>query len=131
MSKVIECELGITRSSNDYYYIRIGCDTSHTRFCELKLTAEQFAEAITGLHTSGIHGTVNGLDHVGKKRVREDRQVVAPDMGYSKEPYQKWLHENCSEEGWIIDAYLGSRNSTKSVDGGTLLNYAVYKYVEV
>lgn len=29
-AKIIEAELGITRNSDGNYYIRIGCETSHT-----------------------------------------------------------------------------------------------------
>lgn len=132
MSKVIKAELGITRSSDGFYYIRIGCDTSHTQFCELKLNGAEFAEAVTGLHTSGVHATVNNLDRVGKQRIRESREVVAPTMGYSKEPYVQWLLENRQEEGWTIDAYLGSQSSMKHhVEGGCLLRYSVYKFIDV
>jgi hypothetical protein len=130
-AKIIKAELGITRGSDGNYYIRIGCETSHTNFCELKLTAKQFAEAITSLQVNGIHATVKGLDKVGKQRVRESRSVVCPHKRFGELNFEQWLVDNCQEEGWIIDAYLRSQTSIKSVDDGTLLNYAVYKYVEV
>jgi hypothetical protein len=130
-SKVIDVDLGFTRSSDGNYYIRIGCETSRTNFCELKLTAEQFAEAVTGLPSSGIQATVNGLDRVGKQRVRETRTVVCPLSRYNQVDFTQWLVENCQEEGWTIDTYLNSQHSIKSVDGGTRLNYAVFKFVDI
>jgi hypothetical protein len=130
-AKVIQCELGITRSSNGKYYIRIGCETSHTNFCELELTGEQFAEAITGLYSSDIKGSIKGLDRVGKTRVREARSVVCSLKTWDRDVLQQWLLENCQEEGWLIDAYLGSQTSIKTVEDGTQLNYSVFKYIEV
>lgn len=123
--------IGITRSSNDVYYIRLGCDTSHTKFVEVMLTATQFAEAITGLHFDGVEMEVHNVDRVGKQRIREPRSVVCPLTTYKREQSQDWLLANCQEEGWFIDGYLNSQTSTKSVEGGTLLNYAVFKFVEV
>lgn len=123
--------IGITRSSNDVYYIRLGCDASHVKFVEVMLTATQFAEAITGSHFDGVEMEVHNLYRVGKKRVREQRSVVCPLTTYKKEELRDWLLANCQEEGWFIDGYLNSQTSTKSVEGGTLLNYAVFKYVEV
>jgi hypothetical protein len=130
-SKVIMTELGITRSSDGNYYIRIGCETSRISFCELKLTGEQFAEAVTGLHSCDIPATVKGLNRVGKERVRATRQVMCPLKTYDRDELGKWLDEHCQEEGWLIDTYLGSQNSTKSVDDGTLLNYSVFKYIDI
>lgn len=36
---------------------------------------------------------------------------------------------NAREEGWVLSTYLGSQNSVKWVDGKTILNYSVTKYV--
>jgi hypothetical protein len=130
MSKVIMGELGINRSSNGFIYIRIEDSNSRAKFVELKLTCEQFAEAVTGLHTCDVEMTVSHLDRVGKRRVRESRSVVCPLDSWKREVQQAWLVENCQEEGWILDAFLGSQTSTKSVDGGTRLNYAVFKYID-
>jgi hypothetical protein len=130
-SKVIMGELAITRSSDGNIYLRIEDSNSHAKFVELKLTLEQFAEAVTGLHTSDVEMTVTHLDRVGKSRVREHRSVVCPLDSWKRELLQQWLITNCQEEGWILDSYLGSQTSTKSVDGGTLLNYAVFKFVDI
>lgn len=130
-SKVIMGEVGITRSNHGFYYIRLRDDASCVNFVEVKMTAEQFAEAVTGLHISDVEMEVRGLENVGKKRVRETRIVVCPHKTYSKEPLQTWLINNCQEEGWTLDLYLGSQSSVKSVDGGTQLKYAVYKYVDI
>lgn len=124
-------DIGVTRSSDEFYYIRLRDEASCANFLEIKMTAKQFAEAVTGLHISNVEMEVRGLENVGKKRVRETRTVVCPHKTHDKEPLQTWLLNNCQEEGWTIDLYLGSQSSIKSVDGGMQLNYAVYKYVEV
>jgi hypothetical protein len=129
-SKVIKTELGITRSSNGFYYIRIGCETSHTTFCELKLTGEQFAEAVTGLFSSDIEAEVKGLDRVGKTRIRELRSIICPLDSYKTDDLEEWLVQNAQEDGWFLDSYLRSQSSKKRVDNGYQLNYSVYKYIE-
>lgn len=130
-AKVIEAELGITRSSNGKYYIRIGCETSRTNFCELELNGKQFAEAITGLHSSGIKATINGLDRVGKERIRESRVALCPHSISNRDDQEKFLIENCQEEGWFIDSYLRSQSSVKRLDKEYQLKYSVFKYIEV
>lgn len=125
-------EISITRSSNGSYYIRLEDSASSRQFVEVKLTAKQFAEAITGLYTTDVVMEVNHLDKVGKQRVREPRTVLCPLDTWDKEVLQDWLSENCQEDGWTLDLYLGSQNSYKSVKGGgTQINYAVFKYVDV
>lgn len=131
MSNVIKANLGITRSSDGNYYIRIGCESSRTSFCELKLTGQQFAEAITGLHTSDYECTVHGLDRVGKTRVREARQALCPLSVFSQKEQEQWLLDNCQEDGWILDNYLRKQNAVKTLSGARELKYSVYKFVDV
>ena len=124
-------EIGITRDNRGVYYIRLEDSASSRQFVEVKLTAKQFAEAVTGLYVADVEMSVQHLDKVGKQRVRESRQVLCPLDTYDKDTLAQWLRDNCQEEGWMVEAYLGSQNSIKSVDGGKLLNYAVIKFVDV
>lgn len=125
-------EIGITRSSNGVYYIRLEDSASSRQFVEVSLTAKQFAEAVTGLYTADVVMEVTNLEKVGKQRIAESRQVLCPlDTYYNKEVLGQWLLDNCQEEGWTISTYLGSKSSIKSVEGGQLLNYTVIKFVEV
>jgi hypothetical protein len=45
-----------------------------------------------------------------------------------REKMSKWIEDNCKEEGWRIDSYLGSQSSIGHRDGKTVLNYSVYRY---
>lgn len=130
-SKVINGDIQICRSSDNFVRIRFEDNTSHTKFAEAKLSLEQFAEAVTGMYVSDVEIEVRGLEYVGKQKVSERRSVFCPLNGYKKEELRDWLIENCQEDGWFINSYLGSQSSVKSVDGGTQLNYAVYKYVDI
>ena len=124
-------EICITRSSNGQYYIRLEDSASSRQFVEVKLSAKQFAEAVTGLYTADVEMEVKNLEKVGKQRVREPRCVLCPLDTYDKDALGHWLEENCQEEGWTVDTYLGSQTSIKGVDGGKLLNYNVIKFVDV
>lgn len=125
--------LSISRNSKDIVGIEVVCKESRTRFLKLELTLEEYAQVITGLSHLEVEGEVKGLDTVGKTRVREQRSVVvAKDIGSKPKEYlEDWLIRNCSEEGWILNNYLGSQNSVVSngVDKYTI-NYSVYKYVD-
>lgn len=125
--------LSISRDSKDRINIEIICKESRARFLQLELSLEEYAQVITGLSHVEVEGKVNGLDVVGKTRVKEQRNItVGQDIGRQpKEQLKDWLIKNCGEDGWILDTYLGSQNSVvyNGVDKYTI-NYSVYKYVE-
>lgn len=94
------------------------------------MTKEAFASALFGLGYVPVKIDVIGLEHVGKKRVYEKRTVVCPLGEWSdRDTLSKWLEDNCEEEGWILDTYLGSRGSVTRENGKTVLYYGVTKYV--
>jgi len=130
-SKVIKTELYIGRDSRDSFNIEIRCDSSNVLLARVSMTAKQFAMAITGLHQGGINCEIGDLSRVGKRRVREKRQVQPPFSSYSTETCQEWLKENCQEEGWLLDSYLGSKSSMVHIAGMLTLNYSVFKFVDV
>lgn len=127
--QVIKASVSCARSSNGLIYLTIECEKSHAKFAEIVFTPNQFANVITNLHTSDIDVKVNHLDRVGKTRILEPRQVRSPIQSYSREKNEQWLREHCQEEGWLLNSYLGSQKSIQMVDGVTLLNYSVYKYI--
>lgn len=130
-TKVIPCDMSITRSNHDKVNIEIQCGTSLAHFVNVELTLEQFAFLITGRHQSDLKMQVNNLDCVGKQRIREDRQVLCPHKSYYRDKLTEWLKENCQGDGYILNTYLGSQTSVKHVDNGVLLNYSVMKFVDV
>jgi hypothetical protein len=95
------------------------------------MTLESFASAITGLSFVEAPAEVRRLDVVGKKKISERRSVICPISTYDKEILKVWLIENCKEDGWELDAYLGSQNSVGYVKDGTKLNYSVFRYEQV
>lgn len=121
----------ISRNSSDEVNIRIHDSASGLEFVDIQMTLENYAMLITGLSRVEAIGEVRGLDKVGKRRVNEQRSVVCPIGGYDKKVFQQWLIDNCQEEGWELDSYLGSQNSLGLNDKGErVLNYSVRKYVE-
>jgi hypothetical protein len=94
------------------------------------MSPHDFATAVTGLSGIKVDAEVRGLDVVGKKKVVESRSALCPLNSYDKSTLQAWLLDNCQEEGWTIDPYLGSQSSLSYHTEGVTLNYRVYKYVE-
>lgn len=129
-TKMIKGNMLISRDNRNKISIQVQCQSSLAGFLEIELTTDQFAMLVTGCHQSDIPMTVRGLDVVGKTRVLEKRQVLCPLKTYAKDELSKWLTLNCQEDGWKINAYLGSQSSTKHVDNGVLLNYSICKWVD-
>lgn len=130
MSKEIKTAISIGRNSLDEVHIRVECRASNSEFVDVVLSYEEFAKALTGLSMVDCHATVRNLGNVGKKKVIEGRKVECPLDTYSRDVLSKWLTDNCQEEGWTLSAYLGSQTSVSRVDGKTILNYSVFKYIE-
>lgn len=121
--------------SEDSIQIELVCEKSYTHFCTIKMTLEDFAKAITGMGHIKVFADLRGLQYVGKRRIREERTVLYPFTSLSthkREEMEKWLEENCQEEGWILDSYLGSRSSISYAENVRFYNlhYSVYKYID-
>lgn len=105
-------------------------EASGIQFVDMQMTMENYAQLVTGLSHVEIEGEVRGLENVGKRKIRESRSVVCPLDTYDKEKLREWLLANKAEDGWEIEAYLGSQDSVRSMNGGTMLKYTVRKYVD-
>jgi len=120
----------ITRNSNDEVNIRLKDSASRTEFVDVSLSLRDYALLLTGLSHVEVAGEVRGLDKVGKTRVTERRSITCPIESHDKKALTQWLIDNCQEDGWQLDSYLGSQGSVVYKDGVTVLNYSVTKYVE-
>jgi len=123
--------VSIGRVSDGLIRIEIRDELSRARFVEASMSPEAFANAVTGLAAQDAELEVRGLEYVGKRKVTEQRQIVCPLEWRARHEYEQWLIENAPVDGWILDTYLGAQDSVKSSDdGGCILRYSVYKYVE-
>lgn len=130
-TKIIKGEILCARTNQNKIHIEVQCSSSRAKFLDIELTPEQFGQLVTGLHLSDITLKVDKLDIVGKKKVAETRSVECPLDSISRESKEKWIIDNCQEEGWTVSPYLGSQSSVKYVDDKTILNYHVYKYIDI
>lgn len=126
-------DISISRDSRDRINIRIEDDVSGIRFLDVNMSLQDFAFAVTGLSNQPITGELRGLEYLGKKKIMENRQVLAPKGLSGKAEQEQWLVDNCQEKGWLLNKYLGSQTSTQYDfnEEAYKLNYSVYKYVEV
>jgi hypothetical protein len=120
----------VTSGGHDWIEIRIGDDASRIEFVEAKIEMEEYARLISGLSHQPCEIEVRGVNHIGKRKVSESRTAVAKIDTLGRKELQQWLIDNCQEEGWILDPYLGSQGSISRNDGKLLLRYSVYKFVE-
>lgn len=126
----MKAKITISRDSSDQIRISINDEFSRERVALLTLGLSDYALLITG--QAYISGNVEygNLANVGKRKVIEKRQVTVPGLGYSKDAAEEWLRQNAQEDGWILDPTLRSQGSLSHGDGGSILNYSVFRYVE-
>lgn len=145
---VLDTKITISkRESNKggkYINIAIKDDVSGICFAEVKISLEDFAEALTGLGYVECKTEVRGLHNIGKEKEYERASVFITDEEYAcvladangsgydaaKTALGEWLEENHAREGWSIDKYLGSQGSIKYVDDGKMLNFGYYRYID-
>lgn len=129
----MEGKISITRPSfhdeREVIAIEIYDNASRTTFCRVQVGMADFAAALTGQSQMPVQMELRGLAYVGLVKVAEKRTATVPGRFYDKAYLQQWLIDNCHEDGWIIDSYLGSQSSIKFSDDSTLLNYSVHKFV--
>ena len=135
--KQVQANITISKNSNNEIHIEVQDSTSRILIVEAKLTLEDFAQAITGLAHIPVYAVVSELaQHIGKTKIMEQRTATCPISSYKRKELEEWLVENCQEDGWYLDTYLGSQGSIHGCMGSgntsnnlTLLSYKVYKYV--
>lgn len=108
-------------------------EASRVEFVDAEISYEEFARGLGSLQARPLTVCeVRGLELVGKKRIWERRSIICPLDTFDKQALAAWLEENAQEEGWILNTYLGSRDSiSRSAEGGTRINYSMTRYVEV
>jgi hypothetical protein len=85
-------------------------------FADVKLTSEQFVEALSRLAHTECECEVHGIDKLGKKMEHKQFEFELPEKNiYSKDREklaaiaQKLLDE--TGEGWVCSDYFGSKGS--------------------
>lgn len=127
----IKARISISRDSSGVIRMRIRDDASRNEFVDLKISAESFGLAITGLSETECEATISKIEIVGMTKIQEKRRAACPINTYDKTVLERWLKENCQEPGWSLVTYLGSQGSVVRDQAGNLfLNYSVVKYVK-
>lgn len=85
---------------------------SKTRFLEIEIDYDKFAQLITGLSELDCDLTVKGLQNVGKTLETKPFSFPFPDRNYTngREEAAKEAERLCPE-GWIVDPYFCSKDS--------------------
>ena len=125
----INTSISINRNSRDKITIRVKDEASCIEFLNLEMSLESFALSITGLSEIECEATIKNLINVGKTKVTEKRSVVCTIKTYDKQTLSQWIANNCREDGWEVNTYLGSQSSVVHKDNTTILNYSVFKYI--
>jgi hypothetical protein len=57
-------------------------------------------------------------------------EIVCPLRTHDREKLRAWLEQNTNHPGWEVDSYLGSQGSVATVNGQTVLRYAIFRYTD-
>lgn len=147
MGKIIQTNIRIGRvqcnREDDYVSLELEDETSGICYATIKLSMEKFGQLIAGAGGRvKVEAELRGLNNIGKKYeykkgsafiTERDFNAVTENVKYEErqKPLVQWLNANHSLEGWFIAPYLGSRDSIQYADGGKVLNFNYYRYVEI
>lgn len=128
----IPVQITISRDSHDRIGIELKDPRAVVRFAKVYLTPHDFVMALTGMAAIECEGDLMALEKVGKVRILEPRTKVCPDQSIScdRRKLEQWLTENAQEDGWELNNYLGSQDSTFQAPNGVGLRYSVSRWVE-
>lgn len=119
-----------SRNNHNEVWIRIRDEGAVEAGFELRFTLEEFASLVTGMVVDQIPIEITNPDKFGKVRVTSQRETFCPLKPLNKDELRQWLLDNRQEEGWEIDAYLGSQGSVTHCESGCILRYRVKKWVD-
>lgn len=119
---------------DDVIKIEIQDENSNVRFLTLNMKPADFALALTGLSFVPVEFSLNHAEYVGLIKERKPGRLIVPKSEhhyYSREELRQMVRDQCQEEGWFLDDYLGSQSSIgRDKDGNTIVNFGYYRYVE-
>jgi len=104
----------------DSGYVRITVTDADAgiEFLDLRLTLNNFAEALTGLGNTECEITLRGLENLGKRKERDSIEFPMPDCQYSdKKVVAAAEARKATPEGWIASDYFNSQDSFFRKDG--------------
>lgn len=114
---------------DDYMEIRIRDVDASVEFIEVKLSMEDFAQAITGMGAIPCKFEVRGLENVGKKRETEPLKFPIPGVLEKKEKALELL-PSYIPDGWKASMYFHSRNSFTTEGDQHYANTTIYRWVD-
>lgn len=105
---------------------------------EGEMSLKDFAQALTGNACQDINLEYTRTPNFGLKYWSEPRSMVIPadvksgSYDYKQVKVQEYILANGQEDGWSVNAYLGSQRSwSRNEAGEEVANYSVYKFVPV
>ena len=120
-----------SRDSNDRFTMRVRDVGAVNAAIEITMTPQQFAYMISSMVVDA-KATIMRPELFGKVRISESREVECPiSSSAGRETLKQWLIDNRQENGWELDAYLGSQTSVKPTGSNScILRYRVMRWKE-
>lgn len=117
----------------DSRYIRIAVrdDDACIEFLELKISLENFSEALTGLGNTECEMVTRGLENVGKLREQDTLVFPMPESDYSnRKEVAAFVAQKQAPEGWTADSYFDSQDSFQTINDVEMAKTQILRWVD-
>ena len=122
--------LGVSRTNNNVVNLQINDAHSGDRLTEVKISLENYALLLTGLHGVQAVALVNENCNIAKKRTTECvlmSKVDSYDKEVVKEAVHEHFEENYKDSGWILQDD-GTRSQQPLLESH---QYSIKRYEDV
>ena len=132
----MKARIGIARTTSSHEYdsisIEIHDDKSNITICRGKITLENYAKVLTGLHGVEFDYEHGDLSKVGKEMEVGEHRFELPSDSYDREERLRVARDEAiatCPEGWKPDMYFGSRDSFYAKDGKNYARCTIRRWV--
>lgn len=115
----------------DYISIAIKDETSKTKFLEVKMSLERFAECLMGVANTDCKLKYNRLDSVGK--IKQTRRVSVDVTMHGYAPHQHVLEGiagHNTPDGWEYSNSFGSKDNFSYKGDEIYFHFTIFRYVD-
>jgi len=112
--------------------IKLDDHNASTRFAEIEMTPEQFAQALSGLYYTKCNIEIHHLNRIGKTMLHKEFKFKLPKgLNYFDQDIQaeKIVKKICPK-GWKPDLYFRSQNSFFEKNNKTWARTTIRKWIK-
>jgi len=116
---------------SNFIRISVRDDDAGVEFLVLKISLENFAEALTGLCNTECAMEAHGLENVGKRKERDSITFPMPESNCSNRKLVAASEaDKQTPDGWFASDYFSSQDSFFTQDGVAMAKTQIFRWVD-